>query len=207
MFFLNQPMDQKADKPAKKAPTTKLGANGASPAKNKTAGGKVLRNKTRSAAQEEEIQSSAQKISEHQRELHAKLQHDGLEKYSESGGGLGGKEGKTWKRFQSYKGEAGLPREVESTRVSIQVPARIQCSSQHMRVPDLRRQESANHRAADSRLRCSIPYQHYQERHQQRRRRVHIPSRELSDPWSTCWKEGGHGAFQRVPEPLPTVFT
>ncbi|KAF7796890.1 hypothetical protein EIP86_008075 [Pleurotus ostreatoroseus] len=119
MFFLNQPMDQKADKPAKKAPTTKLGANGASPAKNKTAGGKVLRNKTRSAAQEEEIQSSAQKISEHQRELHAKLQHDGLEKYSESGGGLGGKEGKTWKRFQSYKGEAGLPREVESTRIFV----------------------------------------------------------------------------------------
>ena len=33
-------------------------------------------------------------------------------------GGLAGKEGKTWKRFQSYKGEAGLPREVEDMRVS-----------------------------------------------------------------------------------------
>lgn len=118
MFFLNQEVDEKEAKPPKKAPTAKLAANG-SPVKNKTAGGKVLRNKTRSAAQEELIQSTAQKISEHQRELHAKLQHEGLEKYSESGGGLAGKEGKTWKKFQAYKGEAGLPREVENLRVSL----------------------------------------------------------------------------------------
>lgn len=117
MFFLNQELEEKEDKPAKKAPSAKLAANG-SPMKNKTAGGKVLRNKTRSAAQEEMIQSTAHKIAEHQRELHAKLQREGLEKYSESGSGGAGKEGKTWKRFQSYKGEAGLPREVEHLRVS-----------------------------------------------------------------------------------------
>jgi nucleosome binding factor SPN SPT16 subunit len=42
-----------------------------------------------------------------------------LNKYSEQGNGGGGKEGKSWKRFQSYKGEAGLPKEAESLRVCL----------------------------------------------------------------------------------------
>lgn len=117
MFFLNQEEAESSKAPTKKAQTAKGGANGnASPAKNKTAGGKVLRNKTRSAAQEELVQSMA-KIGEHQRVLHAKLHMEGLAKFSEGSGGTGGKEGKAWKRFQSYKGEAALPREVESLRV------------------------------------------------------------------------------------------
>jgi nucleosome binding factor SPN SPT16 subunit len=85
--------------------------------KNKTAGGKVLRNKTRSAAQEEAMQSTGAKISEHQKELHYQLQEQGLARYSEEGDGANGKEGKSWKRFQSYKGEVGLPKEVELLRV------------------------------------------------------------------------------------------
>ena len=116
LFFLNPEADE--TKPAKKAPTTKASTNGnASPTKNKTAGGKVLRNKTRSAAQEELVQSAAAKISDHQKELHQTLQSSGLVRFSEGGGGLAGKEGKTWKRFQSYKGEVGLPKEVENLRV------------------------------------------------------------------------------------------
>ncbi|KIP09266.1 hypothetical protein PHLGIDRAFT_103069 [Phlebiopsis gigantea 11061_1 CR5-6] len=119
MFFLN-PEVQADSKPVKKAPMTKLAANGnPSPTKNKTAGGKVLRNKTRSAAQEELVQSTVAKIAEHQRELHQRLQSEGLARFSEGGGGLAGKEGKTWKRFQSYKGEAGLPREVETVRIFV----------------------------------------------------------------------------------------
>ena len=119
MFFLNPEVETES-KPAKKAPAAKVATNGnASPVKNKTAGGKVLRNKTRSAAQEELIQSTAAKIAEHQKELHQSLQASGLARFSEGGGGLAGKEGKTWKRFQSYKGEAGLPREVENMRVSV----------------------------------------------------------------------------------------
>ncbi|EKM55643.1 uncharacterized protein PHACADRAFT_173804 [Phanerochaete carnosa HHB-10118-sp] len=120
MFFLN-PEAEVESKPAKKAPTsTKLTATGgASPAKNKTAGGKVLRNKTRSAAQEELIQSTAAKIAEHQRELHQRLQVEGLARFSEGGGGLAGEKGKTWKRFQSYKGEAGLPKDVENLRIFV----------------------------------------------------------------------------------------
>lgn len=120
MFFLNQDEGEgQSSKAPKKLPTAKAVANGnASPAKNKMAGGKVLRNKTRSAAQEELVQSMAAKIAEHQRELHGRLHQEGLARFSEGGGGTGGKEGKGWKRFQSYKGEAALPREVENLRVS-----------------------------------------------------------------------------------------
>lgn len=120
LFFLNQDEaeGQPSKAPAKKAPTAKANGN-ASPTKHKTAGGKVLRNKTRSAAQEDSVQSMSAKIAEHQRELHGRLHQEGLVRFSESGGGLGGKEGKGWKRFQSYKGEAGLPREVETLRVRI----------------------------------------------------------------------------------------
>lgn len=120
MFFLNQDEGEgQSSKAPKKPPVAKAGVNGnASPAKNKMAGGKVLRNKTRSAAHEELAQSMAAKIAEHQRELHAKLHQEGLARFSEGGGGTGGKEGKGWKRFQSYKGEAALPREVENLRVS-----------------------------------------------------------------------------------------
>jgi len=115
MFF----SDDGSEEEDIRAPTKK-GVNGnPSPQKHKTAGGKVLRNKTRNAGQAEAAQSSAAKITEHQRELHAQLHKNGLAKYSESGSGAGGKEGQGWKKFQSYKGELGLPKEVESLRVSV----------------------------------------------------------------------------------------
>ena len=127
LFFLSSEEEVKTSKPSKKPPTAKSGQNGnQSPAKNKTAGGKVLRNKTRSAAQEELVQTTAARIADHQRDLHARLVTEGLAKYSEGAGGSGGKEGKGWKRFQSYKGEAALPREAESLRVRlISLPSRI----------------------------------------------------------------------------------
>ncbi|KIJ60617.1 hypothetical protein HYDPIDRAFT_32041 [Hydnomerulius pinastri MD-312] len=119
LFFLNNEEDED-DKPTKstKAPPVKPLANG-SPVKNKTVGGKVLRNKTRSAAQDEVLMTTAAKIKEHQTDLHANLQSEGLAKYSEEGGGNGEKEGKGWKRFQSYKGEGALPKEVEGLRVFV----------------------------------------------------------------------------------------
>lgn len=114
MFFSDDGSEEEDTKAS-----TKKGANGnPSPLKNKTAGGKVLRNKTRHTGHEEAAQSAAAKIAEHQRELHAQLHKNGLAKYSESGSGAGGKEGQGWKKFQSYKGELGLPKEVESLRVS-----------------------------------------------------------------------------------------
>ncbi|OCB84155.1 FACT complex subunit SPT16 [Sanghuangporus baumii] len=122
LFFLNTGSDEEEEKEktksSKKPPVKPL--NGvASPAKHKVAGGKVLRNKTRGAAQDDVIQTTAARIAEHQRELHAQRQAEGLARYSEEGQGTGTKEGKGWKRFQSYKGEAGLPKEVEILRILV----------------------------------------------------------------------------------------
>ncbi|KAI0048191.1 FACT complex subunit SPT16 [Auriscalpium vulgare] len=116
LFYLTR--DDQEEKPTKKPPAAKVNGN-ASPVKNKTAGGKVLRNKTRSAAQEDAVQTAGAKIADHQKEVHRLLQEEGLAKYSEEGGSGTGKEGKGWKRFQSYKGEVGLPKEVESLRIFV----------------------------------------------------------------------------------------
>ncbi|ETW85685.1 hypothetical protein HETIRDRAFT_424855 [Heterobasidion irregulare TC 32-1] len=118
LFYITRDGGEEESKQAKK-PAAKPTNGNPSPTKHKTAGGKVLRNKTRSAAQEEVLQSAATKIKEHQRELHQSLQAEGLEKYSEEGASGGGKEGKGWKRFQSYKGELGLPKEAESLRIFV----------------------------------------------------------------------------------------
>ena len=121
LFFINSQSEDeskaKSSRPSK-LPAKPLNGHG-SPAKNKVVGGKVLRNKTRSSAQEDVITTTAARIAEHQKELHAARQRDGLAKYSEEGQGAGNKEGKGWKKFQSYKGEAGLPKEVENLRVSV----------------------------------------------------------------------------------------
>lgn len=113
LFYLTR---DDSEEEVRQKPPTKTNGN-ASPVKNKTAGGKVLRNKTRSAAQEEAMQSTSAKIADHQKELHYQLQEQGLARYSEEGDGANGKEGKSWKKFQSYKGEVGLPKEVEALRV------------------------------------------------------------------------------------------
>ena len=118
LFFLNsdEPPKESASKPSKKPPVKSLNGMG-SPAKHKVAGDKVLRNKTRSAAQEDVIVTTAARIAEHQKELHNARQHDGLARFSQGGDGSRVNEGKGWKRFQSYKGEAGLPKEIENLRV------------------------------------------------------------------------------------------
>ena len=79
LHFRAENVDMEA-KPAKKSAPK---ANGhPSPMKNKTASGKVLRNTTRSAAQEEIVQSTAVKIREHQKELHSDLQVEGFARHS-----------------------------------------------------------------------------------------------------------------------------
>ncbi|KAG1761808.1 t-SNARE [Suillus occidentalis] len=62
----------------KKAPVKPL-VNG-SPIKNKSIGGKVLRNKTHSTAQEDVLMTAAAKIKDHQQQLHEGLQPAGLPK-------------------------------------------------------------------------------------------------------------------------------
>ncbi|CAA7267953.1 unnamed protein product [Cyclocybe aegerita] len=118
LFFLTpESEEEKQNKGSKKVPTAPY-KNG-SPAKQKTAGGKVLRNQTRRAAQDEVHQTALANLIEHQRELHESLQTQGLARFSEDGGASSGKEGKGWKKFQSYKGEGALPAEVDRLRIVI----------------------------------------------------------------------------------------
>jgi len=157
LFYLTRD-DSEEEKAAQKPPTK---ANGnVSPVKNKTAGGKVLRNKTRGAAQEEAMQSTSAKIAEHQKELHHQLQEQGLARYLEEGDGSNGKEGKSWKKFQSYKGEAGLPREVEALRVSENL-----FLGTFLLTPtsDLRGPQGTDSDSTYSRFRSSVPHQHDKE--------------------------------------------
>lgn len=116
LFFLTPESDNEKEKPKKKPPVAPR-TNG-SPAKTKTVAGKVLRNQSRRATQDEVHKTAAARQAEHQRELHEKLQTDGLAKYSEEGDGAAGKEGKGWKKFQSYKGDIALPSEIDRLRVS-----------------------------------------------------------------------------------------
>ncbi|KAJ7582567.1 FACT complex subunit SPT16 [Mycena floridula] len=118
LFFLNPESDNEAKTKKQKKPPVLPRANG-SPAKVKTIGGKVLRNKPGRATQDEVHKTAAARQAEHQRELHERLQTEGSSKYSEEGGGSHGKEGKGWKKFQSYKGEGALPLEAEKLRIFV----------------------------------------------------------------------------------------
>ncbi|KAF8644153.1 hypothetical protein AX16_008680 [Volvariella volvacea WC 439] len=113
LFYLTAESEE--EKP-KKAAQPK--ANG-TPAKAKTVGGKVLRNQPRRAAQDDVHLTAAAKLRDHQKELHDKLQAVGIERFAEGGGGSSGKEGKGWKKFQSYKGEAALPQEAARLRIYV----------------------------------------------------------------------------------------
>ena len=161
LFYLESAEDLDDGHTSKSAKnlSAKPSQNG-SPVKHKTAGGKVLRNKTRSAAQQEDLQTTATKIREHQSELHAALQSEGLAKYSDDGVKHGEKEGKGWKRFLSYKGEGALPKEVESLRVSYAVVALIRTKPLPL---DFRRPQGPNHHPPCPRLLGSLSHQHHQE--------------------------------------------
>lgn len=82
-------------------------------------GSKVLRGKTRQQLLDPDASKTVSaKIAEHQKELHTQRQEEGIARYAGEDGSAGEDRGKTWKRFTTYKGEAGLPRETESLRVS-----------------------------------------------------------------------------------------
>ncbi|KAI7086891.1 FACT complex subunit, partial [Hortaea werneckii] len=56
---------------------------------------------------------------EHQKELHAKKQQDGEEKYGEGHGNLNGTEEKKFKRFESYKRDSQFPSKVKDLMVLV----------------------------------------------------------------------------------------
>lgn len=59
------------------------------------------------------------RITNHQKELHLQRQEEGIARFAGEDDRTGREDGKIFKRFQSYKGEAALPKEVESLRVRI----------------------------------------------------------------------------------------
>ena len=81
----------------------------------------MLRGKTRGAASEDALEVQA-KVAQHQKMLHQQRHQDGLARWAGEEGDLNGKEGKAWKKFQSYKGEGGLPSDVDDLRVSRKSP-------------------------------------------------------------------------------------
>ena len=102
-------------KPKKALPAAAVKNGKPSPA-NKVVGNKVLRGKTRGAASEDALEVQA-KLAQHQKTLHQQRHQDGLARWAGEEGDLNGKEGKAWKKFQSYKGDGALPQEVEDLRV------------------------------------------------------------------------------------------
>ncbi|QRV75255.1 SPT16-general chromatin factor (subunit of the heterodimeric FACT complex) [Ceratobasidium sp. AG-Ba] len=122
MFFLQDDdakSKNKPDSPSKSKSKPTSAKKNASP-NGKVAGSKVLRTKTRQQFLDNDTSASTlARITAHQKELHAQRLADGLERFADDEGGDGGKERKTWKKFQSYRGDAGLPKEVDSMRIHI----------------------------------------------------------------------------------------
>lgn len=77
----------------------------------------MLRGKNRTEGAEMDL-SAQQQLKEHQKQLHEQRQERGLERFAEGGDGKGGEEKKVWKRYESYKKEDQLPKQVANFRVS-----------------------------------------------------------------------------------------
>ncbi|KAG9016211.1 FACT complex subunit spt16 [Tulasnella sp. JGI-2019a] len=95
--------------------------SGAAPElKGVKAGSKVLRAKTRGQhVDPEAVTSSLARIAAHQKELHTQRQEEGIARFAGEDSKDGREDGKGWKKFQSYKGDAALPKETESLRIFV----------------------------------------------------------------------------------------
>lgn len=76
----------------------------------------ILRSKFRSEEQDEE--SKEQKRKDHQKDLFAQKQADGLKRFSEETQNDKGDNKAVFRKFESYRSEAKLPREVRDLKVS-----------------------------------------------------------------------------------------
>jgi nucleosome binding factor SPN SPT16 subunit len=77
----------------------------------------ILRSKLRNEDQEEE--SREQKRRDHQKQLFAQKLSEGLAKFSESSGNGDGEEKPVFRKFESYRSEAKLPREVRGLKIVV----------------------------------------------------------------------------------------
>lgn len=110
MFFFNDDeQEEKKEKPKAKK-DSKVGA---------VASSNITKTRLRGqgAATQNEEKEAARR--EHQKELHAKKQNEGAEKYVEGHGNLNGAEEKKFKRFESYKRDAQLPTRVKDLTILV----------------------------------------------------------------------------------------
>ncbi|KAM0787049.1 hypothetical protein ACM66B_006314 [Microbotryomycetes sp. NB124-2] len=116
MFFMED--DEEDKKPSKRRNEAAAGGaatNGRS-GKNQ-APTAVVKSKLRNENREVDA-DSLNRRKQHQRELAARRQEDGLERFAE-GAGAGGKREKQWRRFESYARDNQLPEAVASQKIVI----------------------------------------------------------------------------------------
>ncbi|UJO25114.1 FACT complex subunit spt16 [Fulvia fulva] len=106
-FFNDDEEEEKKPKPKKDARVGAVAQSNITKHRLRGQGG-VTQNEEKEAARRE-----------HQKELHAKKQSDGLEKYTEGHGNLNGTEEKKFKRFESYKRDNQLPSKVKDLTVMV----------------------------------------------------------------------------------------
>ncbi|KAK4049693.1 FACT complex subunit spt16 [Microbotryomycetes sp. JL201] len=112
MFFMED--DEEDKKPSKNRRSDAGAANGRSKNQAPTA---VVKSKLRNENREVDA-DSLNRRKQHQRELAARRQEDGLERYAE-GAGAGGQREKQWRRFESYARDNQLPEAVASQKIVI----------------------------------------------------------------------------------------
>lgn len=83
------------------------------------AGGKILNTKTRGGNRQVPEQTTGEKIKEHQRQLHADRQAQGLQKYENGGGTNTNGNEKAVKKYESYRREDQLPRHIDDRRIHV----------------------------------------------------------------------------------------
>lgn len=108
IFFMNGEEEKKPK--AKPAPSPKK-------VQGHVVGSKVLRGKTRGEARNEVDESAQARMKEHQKELHQGRQDRGMERFAAEGEKEEGAGKKVHKKFESYKREEQLPKEIARRRV------------------------------------------------------------------------------------------
>ncbi|GAA5863770.1 hypothetical protein JCM8547_006060 [Rhodosporidiobolus lusitaniae] len=109
MFYL----EEEEKKPSKSAK-----GRDAAPSRRQAAPTAVVKSKLRN--ENREIDADAlNRRKQHQRDLAARRQEEGLEKYSEEGAGAGNNREKQWRRFESYVKDSQLPEAVGSQKIVV----------------------------------------------------------------------------------------
>lgn len=116
-FFDDEEEAEKEESESKKKSTATSGGPAASVKREATAKSAILRSKLRNEDHEEE--SREQKRKEHQKQLFAQKLAEGLARFSEGSGNGDGEEKPIFRKFESYRSEAKLPREVRGLKIVV----------------------------------------------------------------------------------------